>query len=85
MDGVVGVAQRRNPTVCTEVVGGIATSPPSSEKVEREGEGEGDDGPSDPGRLTAICTLDGQNILYATKKITKGSLRMYKVHYIYNM
>ena len=55
MDGVVGVVQKRNPNVCTEVVGSIVGSPsptssPSAvEKDEKQKE-----------RLTAICTLDGQ-------------------------
>ena len=55
MDGVVGVVQRRNPNVCTEVVGSIVgspsptSSPSAAEKDEKQKE-----------RLTAICTLDGQ-------------------------
>ena len=55
MDGVVGVVQRRNPNVCTEVVGSIVgspsptSSPSAAEKDEKQRE-----------RLTAICTLDGQ-------------------------
>ena len=55
MDGVVGVVQRRNPNVCTEVVGSIVgspsptSSPSAAEKDEKQKE-----------RLTAICTLDSQ-------------------------
>jgi hypothetical protein len=56
-DGVVGVAQRRNPVVCTEVVGGIAMTTVLSScqpcaAVDREETKERE-------RLTAICTLDG--------------------------
>ena len=55
MNGVVGVVQRRNPNVCTEVVGSIfgspssTSSPSAAEKEKKRKE-----------RLTAICTLDGQ-------------------------
>ena len=59
-DGVVGVAQRRNPVVCTEVVGGIAMTTSLSScqpfaAVKREETKERE-------RLTAICTLDGQSL-----------------------
>ena len=51
---MVGVVQRRNPTVCTEVVGSIAVSPsmPGSLQptVQQQEQKDG---------LVVICTLDG--------------------------
>ena len=59
-DGLVGVAQRRNPMVCTEVVGGIAMTPqPSSRQPSTAGERVE---VRERERLTAICTLDGQSL-----------------------
>ena len=53
-DGVVGVAQRGNPMVCTEVMGSITMAPSSLLR-----QPSADDGEGMRERLTAICTLDG--------------------------
>ena len=70
MEGVIGVAQRRNPIVGTEIVGNITPAPEpshssssSSSKSSVVGGGGGGNGDCESGgSLTALCTLDGQFI-----------------------
>ena len=75
VDGVIGVVQRRNPIVGTEVVGNITPTPEtkhlssssssssSSTKSSTVEEREKKDGKMETGgRLTALCTLDGESL-----------------------
>ena len=69
IDGAIGVVQRRNPIVGTEIVGNITPAPQSTvdqsssaSRVEEKGRGK-DEEMEPRGTLTALCTLDGQNYL----------------------
>ena len=56
IEGVVGVGQIGNPTVGTEVLGNIKTTPHTSSLQQSPVTDKSED---NSGRLTAICTLDG--------------------------
>ena len=65
VDGIIGVVQRRNPIVGTEIVGNITPAPQSIDRSSSSSAsgnqvGRKDDGTGLCGRLIALCTLDGR-------------------------
>ncbi|CAI8001739.1 KICSTOR complex protein ITFG2 [Geodia barretti] len=65
VDGIIGVVQRRNPIVGTEIVGNITPAPQSIDHSSSSSSSSGNqvgrkgDGTGLCGTLTALCTLDG--------------------------
>ena len=66
VDGIIGVVQRRNPIVGTEIVGNITPAPQSIDHSSSSSSSSGNqvgrkgDGTGLCGTLTALCTLDGR-------------------------